>query len=163
MDQEPDVGLVYAHAEGGRRADRANFVAYEPVLIGRSLLVRQARMVGQGREAARGKIGGEGLGPGAGEAIHDARAFGALGGELEHLIDGPRAAPDLQEDVRPVEPGDEGPRSAQAQLGRDILPHSRRGGRREGEAGDSAALPAGARPFAAGFAGAAVQPAPDVA
>ena len=74
VDDEADVGLVDAHAEGDGGADDADFVAEEEVLVTDAEVGVEAGVVGAGGDAGGVEAVGDGFGGGAGGAVDDAGA-----------------------------------------------------------------------------------------
>ncbi len=105
VGDEPDIGLVDAHAEGGGRGHDAGPSRQEGVLRAVSLPLRQARVVAGGREARPRQRRGGSLGLAPGPAIGQGRLAGrASGKEREERLHRAPLDHGVEPDVRAVEP-----------------------------------------------------------
>ena len=71
VDDEADVGFVYAHAEGDGGDDDGYAVADEVFLGPAARVAVEPGVIGAGRQAPRVQVGGQGLGLLSGEAVDD--------------------------------------------------------------------------------------------
>ena len=88
MDDEADVRLVDAHAEGDGRADHAHVVAQKKFLMLGALLRRQPGVIRPRLHAVLGEIGGDALGGFARLAIDDAAFLRPRAEKCQHLVVG---------------------------------------------------------------------------
>ncbi len=135
VDDEADVGLVDAHAEGDRGDHDHRVARAEPLLVRRARAAVEPGVVGQRVEAAPGEEGRGLLDRGARRPVDDAR--GAAPAPLEQRRDLGVAAVALDhpvEEVRAIEAGDEGRRARQQQPLVDLAPGRGIGGGGERQA-----------------------------
>ena len=105
MDDEADVGLVDAHAEGDGRDDHLDVLHEETVLVLGAGLRVQAGVVGEGLDAVDGQQLGQLLHLLAAEAVDDAGLAGVLADETDDVLLGVHLVADLVVEVRAVEGG----------------------------------------------------------
>ena len=101
-----DVGFVDAHAEGDGGHDDIRLPAHEGILCGMPMLIRQARMVGEGVHSTLLKMRGDVLGGVLQRHIHDAGHFALQQQFREHgeaLLRGAGGDADVQ--IGPQERG----------------------------------------------------------
>ena len=124
MDDEPDVGLVYAHAEGDGGDDDRRVAAEEALLGFAPYVILQPCVVGQRAEALLGEPGGQVLSALAGEAVDDGRALATLAQQPGQHVEAPALGQDPVGEVGPVEAGDELRGFGDSELVDDVAPHS---------------------------------------
>ena len=142
VDDERDVALVDAHAEGVRGHHDGRAVKDEVLLVALALFGREARVVARGAHARFAQKVCDLLHVLAGGAVHDA----ALAGVLSHEAQEARAlglglgALHAIVEVGPVKPRNHDDRVAQGQAPGYVLAHGgRRGGRERAHRGARAA------------------------
>ena len=134
---EPDVGLVDAHAEGDRRDHDQAVLAQEPGLVRGAHRRGEPRVVGQRRDPVLDERRGGLLHRRAREAVDDPCVPGVLGAQqVEQLRLRPVLGHDPVGDVGPVEAGDEVACALQLEALGDLGPRGRRRRRRQRDARD---------------------------
>ena len=139
MDDESDIGLVDAEAEGVGGDDDADAVAREGVLDADAVLFGQARVVAGTANASRLQGRREGLDALAGGAVDDGGGFRAEGfekpGDLVHLLLLAAHAKGVEAQGGAIEAGDADIGVLQAEARDDVVAHAGVGGGGEGDDG----------------------------
>ena len=138
VDDEADVRLVDAHAEGDGGHDHPDLLHQELVLVLRARLRIQARVVRQGLDAVDAQQLRHLLHLLAAEAVDDAGLAGVLADELDQVLLRVHLVADLVVEVRAVEGGLEHGRVRDAEVLEDVALHL---GRRRGGQGDDGRPP----------------------
>ena len=133
MDDEPDVGLVDAHAEGDGGDDHLDVLHQEAVLVLRAGFRVQAGVVGEGLDAVDGQQLGQFLHLLAAQAVDDAGLAGVLADEADDVLLGIDLVADLVVEVRAVEGGLEDGGVGDAEVLEDVALDLGRGRRGEGD------------------------------
>ena len=120
VDDEADVRLVDAHAEGDGGADHPHLVAQEQLLVPRALLRRQPRVIGPRRHAILRQVGRDPLRGLSRHAVDDAAVLRPLAQEVQQLVVGLLLGQHAIGEIRPVEAGDIGPRLLQLEVRDDV-------------------------------------------
>ena len=124
VDHVADVGLIDAHAEGDRRADHANLIANEQLLIADPFARGKSGVIRKRRNSRGGKAGGQILGGLAARDVHDAAFGSALRAPGQELLRSVVFFEDAVAKIGPVESGDEALGLAQPQISLDIFARS---------------------------------------
>ncbi len=134
VDDEPDVGLVDAHAEGDGGHHDEDVVAHETLLVVVPLSIRQTRVVGADGKPLRRECRAQGIHPFSRRAINDAGIVGVPAEDLHRLTHRIVLVYNPDEKILPVEARHEFPRCVEAQRAPDVPAYARGGGRRERDA-----------------------------
>ena len=133
MDDETDVGLVDAHAEGDGRDDHLDVLHEEAVLVLGAGFRVQAGVIGEGLDAVDGEQLGQFLHLLAAQAVDDAGLAGVLADEADDVLLGVHLVADLVVEVRAVEGGLEDGGVGDAEVLEDVALDLGRGRRGEGD------------------------------